>query len=41
MNFCAHAISESQVHQLMLLYLIFSGELWAHDHRFEVLAIIA
>jgi hypothetical protein len=40
-NFRAHAISECQIHQLMLLYLIFAGELRAYDDRFEVLAIIA
>lgn len=41
MDFLAHAISKCQVHQLMLLYLIFAGELRTHDHRLEVLAVIA
>jgi len=40
-NFGTHAISERQIHQLMLLHPIFASELRAHDHRLEVLAVIA
>ena len=40
-NLRAHAISECQINQLMLLYLIFAGKLLAHNDRFEVLAVIA
>jgi len=40
-NFGAHPISESLVHQLMLLYPAFAGELRANYQRLEVLAIIA
>jgi hypothetical protein len=41
MNFRAHSIAECRVHQLMLLHLVFSGELEANDHCLEVLAIVA
>jgi hypothetical protein len=40
-NLRAHPISECQINQLMLLYLIFAGKLLAHNDRFEVLAVIA
>jgi len=40
-NFGTHAITECQIHQMMLLYPALAGELWAHDHGLEVLAVIA
>jgi hypothetical protein len=41
MDFRAHSISKCLVHQLMLLYPTFAGELRTHDHGLEVLAVIA
>lgn len=39
MDLFAHPITQSSVHNLMLLDLILSGKRAADDHRFEVRAV--